>query len=106
MNWYKKAILVNKNYLDEGRPINVTCSYCGRWATHPFQENPSVQYGYIWKTTAEMDNFELNEMRKILKRENNVSHGICDYCYPILRKIDVVSKEDLEKVKSLSLEMV
>lgn len=106
MNWYKKSVLINRNYLDEGKPINVTCSYCNRWATNPYQENQSNQLDYKWKTVEEMDDLEKFEIQKTLAKENWTSHGICPYCVSIIKGIETLpQKENVEKIRELSLGM-
>ena len=102
MNWYKKALLTNKNYTDEGKPINTHCVYCGRWATHPFIENPD-QSEVAWKTPEEMDTFETEAMEKALVDKTWLSSGICHHCASIIKTIGYSNLPDADKIKEMSL---
>lgn len=106
MNWYKLAILIDKKAPSDEMSINMTCMYCGRWATNPSQINPSNQDTYIWKTDGDLDSSEKAESDKVLIRENWASHGICPYCMSILKSMDYWPEvKDFETIKQKSLEM-
>ena len=103
MNWYKKARLTEKSTGDG--TIATTCMYCDRWATHPFEKDPTRD-DIDWKL---MKNFTPEEMRELQELKTsqegrapqNVSHGICPHRYDILLE----HKYDIEPphVRSKSL---
>lgn len=99
-------MLINKNYLDEGDPINTTCQYCDRWATHPNRENTSNQSEYVWKKIEELDGLEMREVQKALKNPRYISHGICPYCYEVINSLSMSDWGNKEKIKGMSLEMI
>jgi len=104
MNWYKKSKLIDKDPSKES-VINTTCSYCHRWATHPFDEHSD---NIAWKKFEDLDEDE-KEMASFISKqpfskELGLSHGICPYCNDILIKYDY--NIDPSKVGEMSLESI
>ena len=96
MNWYKKAVLINKQHNREGIII-LQCCYCDRWASHPFDPfAPSDQW--VWKTEDQVGEQE----REIIdhKELRGVSHGMCPRCSKIVEEIGM---KDLQEGKRRSL---
>jgi len=125
MNWYKKTQEVNKKAKvsvyehKEAHLINkgvgeenmyLVCQYCGRWATHPFDDKISDRQR-IWKKPEQLSVDEIMESREALSQMHNedfenitksISHGVCPICYGIIesRGFKAVNKNE---IKELSL---
>lgn len=95
MNWYKKALLIDKRGPGDMNRISVLCSYCGRWATHPNNERVEKR-NYVWKRPEQMDSEEKYEADLSL-RNLSVSHGICPYCVSILKESLDMPVEDVRE---------
>lgn len=97
MNWYKKARLADKNYLEENTTsIHVLCQWCDRVATHPIENSMSEEHR-IWKRIENLN----PEERKQLGQADNLSHGACDICMGIAKKYKFQASD--EKIKEESL---
>ena len=92
--WYKKAKLIDKNKPTVEMPgqekpkIHSVCQYCGRWATHPTEDYVSEKEDLIWKPFSMLNPEEAEDAADALARRENkmASHGICDYCWDILKR--------------------
>lgn len=99
MNWYKKAILINKGGQSDIEGISLCCQYCHRWATHPYNDKANPRE-YVWKVGNQMTPDEKYEADRSLKRLD-VSHGICPICMDIIEENSY--NLDPKEVRNLSL---
>jgi hypothetical protein len=95
MNWYKKAKLADKDPQSD-QNLFTACMFCDRWKT---EEAPQ------WKTFEDLETEDQTKAQRALDtmtdnpQDIGISHGICDYCKPLLETLEKKWPRDKAETK-------